>query len=100
MIAGNQAAARALARAALVGNPSDGFGGRTIALTLRERSAQVVIEPAADGRLKIADAEAAELIEATVARFARAAGVTWAECGSGYKPRFRGRSASADRARS
>jgi glucuronokinase len=36
---------RAHARAALVGNPSDGYGGRTLATTLAEFAAEVTIEP-------------------------------------------------------
>lgn len=36
---------RAYARAGLVGNPSDGFGGRTIAFTMREFYAEVVMYP-------------------------------------------------------
>ena len=37
---------RAHARAALVGNPSDGYGGRTIATTIADFAAEVAIEPA------------------------------------------------------
>jgi glucuronokinase len=37
---------RAHARAALVGNPSDGYRGHTLALTLAEFAAEVTIEPA------------------------------------------------------
>lgn len=36
---------RAYARAGLVGNPTDGYGGKTISLTLRNFSAQVVMYP-------------------------------------------------------
>jgi glucuronokinase len=57
------------ARSALVGNPSDGFGGATIAFTLDELAATVQTEPAlgveleADGeRLEFADL--AELVQA------------------------------------
>ncbi len=64
---------RALARAALLGNPSDGFGGKTIAVTFEERAAEVVVGRAGDGRLEISDPDAAPLIEAAVARFAREA---------------------------
>ena len=34
---------RAYARAALVGNPSDGYGGRTLSLVVRNFSAEVVL---------------------------------------------------------
>lgn len=36
---------RAFARAGLVGNPSDGYGGKTISLTLRNFAAEVVLYP-------------------------------------------------------
>ena len=49
MSAPGEASGRAFARAALLGNPSDGFGGRTIALTLREFRAEVrVSSPPSD----------------------------------------------------
>jgi glucuronokinase len=61
--------ARAYARAALVGNPSDGYGGRTIAFTFRELYADVTVRPA--DRLAI-DAERGEgaLLRAAYGRFA------------------------------
>src|SRR3954451_25387949 len=37
------------ARAALAGNPSDGYGGRTLALALPALEARVAVEPLADG---------------------------------------------------
>jgi len=40
------AAASAYARAALLGHPSDGFGGRTIAFTIEELEARVTVEAA------------------------------------------------------
>ncbi len=55
------------ARAALAGNPSDGYGGAVLAITLGEFAAQAVARrapgPAVDPPL--------ELVEATVRRFAR-----------------------------
>jgi glucuronokinase len=61
--------ARVYARAALVGNPSDGYGGRTIAFTFRELFADVTVKPAP--RLMI-EAERGEgaLLRAAYGRFA------------------------------
>jgi glucuronokinase len=60
--------ARAHARAALVGNPSDGYGGRTIAYTFRDLYADVTIQPA---RRLTVDAERGEaaLLRAAHGRF-------------------------------
>src|SRR5258705_12225860 len=41
------AAAEVPARAALAGNPSDGYGGRTLAVTLPAFAARAEVEPAA-----------------------------------------------------
>ena len=62
------ATARAYARAALVGNPSDGYGGRTIAYTFSELCADVTVTSA--DRLVI-DAERGEaaLLRAAYGRF-------------------------------
>ncbi len=57
----------ALARAALAGNPSDGYGGAVLAVTFPTWSAQA--QPAPAGELVIEPANA--LVEATVRRFAR-----------------------------
>ena len=57
----------ALARAALAGNPSDGYGGAVLAVTLPTWSARA--EAATVGELAIEPANA--LVEATVRRFAR-----------------------------
>src|SRR5581483_5872560 len=54
----------ALARAALVGNPSDGYGGATLALTVPERRAEVRV---VTGRGSIDPPS--ELVAAAVARF-------------------------------
>lgn len=62
--------ARAYARAALVGNPSDGYGGRTIAYAFRELYADVTAKPA--DRLRIdADRGEGALLRAAYGRFAR-----------------------------
>jgi glucuronokinase len=64
------AAGRAFARAALLGNPSDGFGGKTLGFTFAEFSARVTlrtdrVEPAH------ADDDARRLVEAAIARVGR-----------------------------
>jgi glucuronokinase len=63
------ATSRAHARAALVGNPSDGYGGRTIAFSFLDRFADVTVVRAE--RL-VVDAERGEaaLLRAAFARFA------------------------------
>jgi glucuronokinase len=57
------------ARAALVGNPSDGYGGRTIAFTFSELQAEVTVKPS---ERVIVDAERGEgaLLRAAYGRFA------------------------------
>lgn len=55
---------RAFARAALLGNPSDGFGGKTLGLTFAELGAEVRL--GSEGPVR---GDARELVEATVARF-------------------------------
>lgn len=57
----------AYARASLAGNPSDGYGGAVLAMTLSEQRAQVAARPAS--QLEISPPS--ELVAATVARFAR-----------------------------
>jgi galactokinase/mevalonate kinase-like predicted kinase len=61
---------RAFARAALLGNPSDGFGGKTIGLTIANFRAEVTL---GDGEAN-ADGEASRLIAATIERFNLATG--------------------------
>jgi glucuronokinase len=61
----------ALARAALLGNPSDGFGGATLSFTFAEYAAHVTVTEAETPGIRPADPDGARLIEATVARFAR-----------------------------
>jgi glucuronokinase len=64
-----EARGRAQARAALLGNPSDGFGGKTIAVTLSRFEAEAVVR---DGeRLEVAgdDAGGARLVMAAVKVF-------------------------------
>jgi glucuronokinase len=64
-----QARGRAHARAALVGNPSDGFGGRTIAVELAEFSAEATVRVAARQEVVNADPDGARLVTAAVKRF-------------------------------
>ena len=59
-----------MARAALLGNPSDGFGGKTIGVIVREFAAEVRVRDAAEHRVD-AEAGARELIEAAITRFGR-----------------------------
>lgn len=54
-----RARARVPARTAIVGNPSDGFGGAVIALAIEELSATVLAEPALGVTLAAADEELA-----------------------------------------
>jgi glucuronokinase len=61
--------ARAYARAALVGNPSDGYGGRTIAYTFRELHADVTVKPA-ERLIVAAERGEAALLRAAYGRFA------------------------------
>lgn len=61
--------ARAHARAALAGNPSDGYGGRTIAFTFTELFADVTVKPAARLMIEAERGEAA-LLRAAYGRFA------------------------------
>ena len=65
-----EATGRAFARAALLGNPSDGFGGKTIGVIVREFAAEVRVRDAA-ARQVDAEAGARELIEAAITRFGR-----------------------------
>jgi glucuronokinase len=55
------------ARAALAGNPSDGYGGAVLAITLPDRRARAVARPAPTLVVR----PDAALVEATVRRFAR-----------------------------
>jgi glucuronokinase len=61
------ARASAYARAALAGNPSDGYGGATLAVVVREFLAEVEASPVNDP----ARAPDGALLQATVARFER-----------------------------
>ncbi len=61
------AGGEAHARAALAGNPSDGYGGAVLALTLGRLRAQAFAWPAP--ALEVSPDS--ELVRATVARFAR-----------------------------
>lgn len=59
---------RAFARAGLLGNPSDAYGGKTIAFSVRNFSARVSVRPS--DRNIIENHAAAPLIEATLTRYA------------------------------
>jgi glucuronokinase len=67
MVRGEIAGGVAHARAALAGNPSDGYGGAVLALTLSRLRAQAFARPA--GALEVSPDSA--LVRATVARFTR-----------------------------
>jgi glucuronokinase len=68
------ATGRAFARAALAGNPSDGYGGAVLAVCVPELVAHAEAGPAARGRSEPYSA----LVEAAVARFGRGAcAVRW-----------------------
>ncbi len=49
---------RAFARAGLLGNPSDGYFGKTISITLKDFSADVSLDPSEDLRIEAHDGEA------------------------------------------
>jgi glucuronokinase len=61
------ARASAFARAALAGNPSDGYGGATLAVVVRDFHAEVEASPANGPSI----APASTLVQATVGRFER-----------------------------
>ena len=83
----------ARARVALLGNPSDGFGGKTLGLTIEGMSATVTLGAVEAG-------EASALIGAAIDRFNRVAGTSVPGSGDCCGPTIPGRSASAARARS
>ena len=60
----------ALARAALAGNPSDGYGGAVLAVTLPCWEARATVTPAGEPRVE----PSSPLVEATVRRFTRELG--------------------------
>jgi glucuronokinase len=64
----------ACARAALLGNPSDGYGGRTIAFAFTNFSAEVELDEAV--RAGVQPAPGRPLLEATLAAFRRHASAT------------------------
>jgi glucuronokinase len=63
------ARASAFARAALAGNPSDGYGGATLAVVVRDFVAEVEVEPVSSR--SATPPHEAELVRATVSRFRR-----------------------------
>ncbi len=73
--------ARVPARAALAGNPSDGYGGAVLAVALHEIQAEVDVVPAANPSVE----PPSTLVTATVRRFARELG------GDGARTRLRWR---------
>ncbi len=68
MSGSGEATGRAFARAALLGNPSDAYGGKTIAVTIRDYAAEVTVSEADE--LRTAGVQGGgELVAAAVARF-------------------------------
>jgi glucuronokinase len=64
---------RAFARAALLGNPSDGFGGKTIGFTFAEFRADVTLR-VGEPQPEPDDEDARGLVDAAIARFCRHTG--------------------------
>ncbi len=64
-----EARGSAHARAALLGNPSDGFGGRTISVTLPQFAAEAIVRPAERLEIFGDDPDGARLVGAAVKRF-------------------------------
>jgi glucuronokinase len=62
--------ASAFARTGLTGHPSDGYGGATLSVTLRNFAAEVTVEPA-DAPAITPAGDGVRLIEAAIARFRR-----------------------------
>jgi glucuronokinase len=67
-----EATGSAFARAALLGNPSDAYGGKTIAVTIADFSARAAVRRAERPLIEGGGAGGRELIAATVTRFGRA----------------------------
>jgi glucuronokinase len=63
--------ARTYARAALAGNPSDAYGGRTLAACLADWAADVELAPASELRVEPASAELEDLVRAALTRLVR-----------------------------
>ncbi len=64
----------AYARVALAGNPSDGYGGRTLAVTVRDFMAEATATPAAEDALGSPGPGGEELMGATLTRFRKRLG--------------------------
>ena len=62
------------ARAALAGNPSDGYGGAVVAVPVPDLAACVSAEPADRFSIRVADADLDRLLSATARAFADAVG--------------------------
>jgi glucuronokinase len=86
-----RATGRAYARAALAGNPSDGYGGAVLAVTLRDFAADVELAPSDEARVEPPDAS--DLMGAALARFERlrSAAVDAADRGSASVSEYRAR---------
>jgi glucuronokinase len=65
---------RAFARVALAGNPSDGYGGRTLAVVVREFAAVATVEPAERDRISSPGPGGEGLMRALLERFRRHTG--------------------------
>ena len=68
---------RAYARTALAGNPSDAYGGRTLAVGVLDFAATAEVEPARALRIEVGDGDASgiePLVRAALTRFAAATG--------------------------
>jgi glucuronokinase len=63
-----EARGSAQARAALLGNPSDGFGGKTISVTLPQFAAEATVRPAERLEILCDDPDGARLVGAAVTR--------------------------------
>jgi glucuronokinase len=63
--------AKAFARAALAGNPSDGYGGRTVALCIADWCAQVELDPSGRAAAANHDPLLEPLVQAALGRIAR-----------------------------
>lgn len=61
---------RALARAGLLGNPSDGYQGATLSFTFADFAAEATVRESSAPEIRPPDRDGRRLIEAAVARFA------------------------------
>jgi glucuronokinase len=77
MSTGRQIVTTCPARAALAGNPSDGYGGAVVAVPVPDLTAIATFDPSPSGRpvARTSDAELRRLLDATVDAYAEHAGV-------------------------